>query len=313
MMKKYRMAILVILVFLCACSPIHMERSQPAHTIGVVLKAMNSQHWLEIRAGMEQAAADHEAELLLLYPDNEQATEEQDELIRTLLGSSVDALLVAPCNSYHTAWFAAQAEEHDILCLTVDTRAYDSTLPYIGADNAAIGCMVADYLAENLGEDSFVGIIAGSTQQSPHIDRITGFQNQLDIQRSAVSVEIRHTDSSFAQGLEQAQLFLSRPDCGALFCTNAVMGLAAAQVQAQLGTDAQIVAVDTQDDALYAVRDGKIDALVTQSGYDIGYHAVDAAIDALERGEEPESRLLSSQLLTQENIAEFIKQYRAEE
>lgn len=313
MRKKYITAILAALALLCACAPVHMEQLQPEHTIGVVLKAMNSQHWLEIRAGMEQAAADHEAELLLLYPENEEATEEQDELIRALLESGVDALLVAPCNSYHTAWFVAQAEERGTLCLSVDTRAYDSALPFVGADNAEIGSMVAGYLAENLEEGDFVGIISGPTQQSSHIDRIAGFQSRLEALRPAVSVDIRHTDSRFAQGLEQAQQFLSRPDCRAVFCTNAVLGLAAAQVQAQLGTDAWLVAVDTQDDALYAVQDGKMDALATQSGYDIGYQAVDAAVDALERGEQPDSRLIASQLLTQENITEFIEQYRAEE
>lgn len=313
-MKRKVIAVwLLPLVLLCACSPIHMEEKLAEHTIGVVLKAMNSQHWLEIRSGMEQAAVDCNAELLLLYPENEEAVEEQDALIQSLIDRDVDALLVAPCDSYHTAWFCEQAKAQSMLCLTVDTKAYDSDLPYVGADNAEIGRIAAEYIAENVQQPCYVGVIAGPSRQSSHIDRLTGFENQLCEVWPAEMIAVEHTDSRFAQGLKQAELFLQRADCGALFCTNAVTGLAAAQAQAQMQTDALIVAVDTQDDALYAVRDGSIDALITQSGYDIGYQAVCTAVDALVEQTEPEDRLLSSQLLTQDTITAFIQQYRAEE
>ena len=313
MNKKILAAAALQLALLCACTPIHMEENLPSYTVGVVLKAMNSQHWLEIRSGMEQAAVDRDAELLLLYPENEQAVAEQDELIQSLLDREVDALLVAPCDSYHTAWFGEQAQDRSILCISVDTKAYDCDLPYVGADNTDIGRIAADCIAENLQEQDFVGVISGPTRQSSHIDRFAGFQARLDAVCPDVKIEVGHTDSRFAQGLEQAEAFLHRADCGALFCTNAVTGLAAAQAQNQMGTDAWIVAVDTQDDALYAVQDGTIDALVTQSGYEIGYQAICVAVDALEDGTRPEDLLLPSQLLTQDTIDAFMEQYRTKE
>ncbi|MDR3765772.1 MAG: substrate-binding domain-containing protein [Butyricicoccus sp.] len=301
-----------IMALLCACAPVHREQAQPSYTIGVVLKAMNSQHWMEMRSGMEQAAAECDAQLLLLYPEQEEAVQEQDELIASVLDSGIDALLVAPCDSYHTAWFAEKAHDQGILTLTVDTQAGDSAIPYVGADNVGIGQRAADFLAERLDTGAKVGVIAGSRQQSTHIDRIAGFTDRLTQALPTAQTQVRYTDSQYAQGMEQAQILLRDEGCSALFCTNAVMGLAAAQVQDQLGTDAWIVAVDTQDDALYAVLDGAMDALITQSGYEIGYQAVSSAVQALQDGRSIKDVRIASELLTEENIASFMEAYHAE-
>lgn len=306
MLKNALVTFLLLPFLLCACTSIHIEQPQPSYTVGVALKAMNSQHWQEIRSGMEEAAAKSNVQLLLLYPKQEEATLEQEELISALMDSEIDALIVAPCDSYHTAWFVEEAQDKGIVSMAVDTRAYDSALPYVGADNTKIGQLAATFLSQNLHPDSNIGVISGSSSQSPHRERISGFSEQLEQTLPQAGIDIRYTDSSYVQGLEQSQIFL-QANYEALFCTNAVTGLAAAQMQTQLNSNAFIVAVDTQDDALYAVMDGSIDALITQSGYEIGYQAILSIVTSLKTGQPPEDVLIPSQLLTQDNITQFIQ------
>ena len=83
------------------------------------------------------------------------------------------------------------------------------------------------------------------------------------------------------------------------------MGLGAVTAQAQqTETSCSIVAVDMQDDAMEAVRDGAMDALITQPGHEIGYQAIETALALLEGKEVSEETLLTGQLLTRENVAD---------
>lgn len=205
-MKKQGCLWLLLLLLLTGCGEVYPMVEQPKHTIGVVLKAMNSQYWMEIRSGMEQAAADRDADLLLLAPYDEKAGQEQAEHIRNLLDSGVDVLLVAPCDSYHTAWFVELAGEKGVPVLTVDTRALDSELPYIGADNAGIGRMAADYLAGKLTDGAQIAVLSGLSMQSTHTARVAAFLEELNQMGRFAVPEVYYTEGEFSQGYDCARL-----------------------------------------------------------------------------------------------------------
>lgn len=301
-MKRQGCLLLLLALLLTGCGEIRQTVEQPAYTIGVVLKAMNSQYWMEIRSGMEQAASDRGVDLLLLAPQDEKAEQEQAEHIRNLLNNGVDALLVAPCNSYNTAWFVELAQEKDIPVLAVDTRALDSELPYIGADNESIGRMAADYFAEKLPDGARIAVLSGSSRQSTHTARVAAFLDEIHALGRFAVPEVYYTDGEFSQGYERAR---GLTDADALFCTSAILGLGAVTAQAQqTETSCSIVAVDMQDDAMEAVRDGAMNALITQPGHEIGYQAIETALALLEGEEVSAETLLTGQLLTRENVAD---------
>ena len=291
------LACALLCLLLCGCGGVSYTQRTPTYTVGVVLKAMNSQHWMEMRSGMEQAATDNNIDLKLLYPSAENREDEQDDLIRDTMNSGIDLLMVAPCNSYHTRWFVAEAEQSGLPVLTVDTQAFDSDLPYIGADNTAIGRMAAQHLSDVLPEGASVAIISGASNQSSHNERIQAFRDTLRADLSVSSIQ--YTDSEFSQGYECAKNLAETPVRG-IFCTSAVLGLGAAAVQPKNAARPLIVAVDTQADAMQAVQDGTIDALITQSGYDIGYRAIETALVTLRTKKMPDDVLLSGELLTKE-------------
>ena len=64
-----------------------------------------------------------------------------------------------------------EAKEQDVQILTVDTRAMDTDLPYIGSDNYLFGKIVAQYLNEQLGEDASLFMLFGPENQSSIIER----------------------------------------------------------------------------------------------------------------------------------------------
>lgn len=82
------------------------EMSRPAYTVGVVLKAMDSEHWLAVRSSMQKAAEENHIRLIVMTPENE----EQDQIIEDLLQEGIDALIVSPVNIHHTAQWVEEAQ-----------------------------------------------------------------------------------------------------------------------------------------------------------------------------------------------------------
>lgn len=316
MKKRLSALLLLALLLLTGCADTAASAADPAYRVGVVLKALNSQHWREVQSGMERAAEEQQVELLLLYPRTENDEAEQRLLITDLLQTGeLDALIVSPCNSGETSWMEQEAQAYGVPLFMVDTRATDRPLPYIGADNRRIGELAADYLLEQLPEGAEVAVIAGSSLQSSHNDRVQGFTERLQQAGGLRLASVTHADSDLGQSIDAMQQILDQyPGVTGVFCTNAVMGLGAVLTQERAGTarPCSIVAVDTQDDALQAVASGRMAALVTQAGDEIGALAIETVTRALAGQEIGGSVYIESRLLTADNAKQYWDERREE-
>lgn len=317
MMRKRLAALLLaacLLPGLCGCYGDLREESSYTYTLGVVLKTQDAEHWKEIRSGMEHAANERGVRLILQYPSDETAEGEQDVMLRDMAGQPIDALLFAPCNSYDTAWLADLTAEAGIPLFTVDTAAFDTALPYIGSDNRHIGQMAYEYLLDTLEPGASIGIITGTPQQASLSDRVSSMQEACA--RDGV-LTVARTDSdcnSYKEAYAAAWEQMRSTHVSAIFCTSGVLGLGAVSAKEDLRrTDVRIIAVDTQDDALNAVQTGRLDALITQDGYDIGYQAVAAACDALAGAPVSDGLYMENELLTKGNISAFLQARGGEE
>lgn len=153
-MNWVRRLCIPLLLLLCGCSSIEMHKEQPEYSVGVVMKALYSPYWLDMKSGVEQAVADYGVDLILLYPKGEQ-----------------------------------EAKKRDVQLLTVDTRAMDTDLPYIGSDNYLFGKIVAQYLNEQLGEDASLFMLFGPENQSSIIERYQAIKLAIESMESGQTME----------------------------------------------------------------------------------------------------------------------------
>lgn len=300
-------------LLLCGCSPSPeniIQLPQKQHTVGVLLKAMNSQHWRDMQSGIQDAAQDLNIATIILYPENETSVRQQEAMFMDLLKSKPDAILWAPCDSTRCSEFVELAKREGINVYALDTRPEDVVLPFIGADNRNIGKLAAERIIHLTGGKGKVAIISGSAMQSSHTERISGFQDALKNTELSI-VAIENADSDYRLSMEKTRLLMEAyPDLSSVFCTSAVMGLGAVeQSRATFGGPLSIVAVDTQDDALTAVQNGTLHGLVTQSGYEAGYTALRVVGRALGGGEVPMDTYIRSELVTRNNVSEYLKGY----
>lgn len=310
---KVLICLLISVLFtagITGCAKGTMLQEKEAWNIGVVLKTMDSEHWQGIRSGMQNAAKQYNVNLTLFFPTNEWAEEEQKVMIRDILDSDIDALIVAPCNSTNTSWFVDLASEKEIELFTADTRSLDRDIPYIGIDNIEVGRLAAQYIDQSLPEGVKLAVVAGGKLQAPTIDRVGSFRKEIQKQRDMGQQEITVSkdNSSFADALHVTK-DLIKDDVQGVFCASAVMALGAAAAAEEMETDLSIVAIDTQDDAMKAVQRGDIDGLITHSGYEVGQAALENVVGCLQ-GKDKENRYISCELLTKENVTEYLNNQR---
>ncbi len=311
---KRILSLLVALLLLSGCTADYGAAQPPSEsvTIAVLLKSMGNPHWQEMRNGLQDAAAQYGVELILLYPENETDVNQQSMIFRDILDQKPDALLWSPCDSLLGPQMALLAEQAGVPLFTVDTRADGTRVPFIGVDNKQVGVMAAEYLLEASDYSGQYAVITGPQSQSSHFDRAGGFLSTVRQYPNVDIVAIRYTDSDFDSGMQATQDILALyPDLDCIFCTSAVMSLGAAeQVKAAFRQNTiKIATVDTQPDALAAVSNGLLSALVTQDGYAIGYTAIETVLDSLSGEPVAQNIYLPIELITRENVEDFTEQY----
>lgn len=312
---KQLISVLLALVMLGGCTGPTAPAEPAAEenvTIAVLLKSMGNPHWQEMRSGILDAAAALGADIILLYPESETHTRQQAMIFRDMLAQKPDALLWAPCDSTLGPEMKALADEAGVPLFTVDTRADGVRLPYIGADNLLLGRMAAQHMAKTAGFQGKFAVIAGSKDQFCHLDRAEGFTQSMAGYSRIEVVDVSYAHSSFDSAMDITRALLDEyPDLAGIFCTSAVMGLGAAeQVKASFRLNqVAIVAMDTQSDALSALRSGLLSGLITQDGYEAGYLAIETVMKSLSGKSIEDNIYLSTELLTRKNVEEFMEEY----
>ena len=283
-------------------------RSLPQeYKVGVVLKAMDSEHWLAVRSRMENTAREKGMRLIVMAPENEAAYAEQEQIVRDLLAADVDALVIAPVDIDRADVYVGMAAERAVPLLTIDEKITD--VPYIGSDNYAIGQMAAAYMAEHIPEGGTVGILAGVAQQDAHRQRVAGFRDYVREHGGLRLVAVTMDAAQYREAaLQTEHMIEEHPNLAGLFVTSAIMSLGAVDTLSAHAAHPVLVGVDTQNDALRALRDGRIDAIISQDGNDTGRMAIEAVSDALAGRTIPANSYITNALITAVNAEDYLLQ-----
>lgn len=312
-MKRIAAAVLLLAVLLCGCGAQKREVQQK-RKICVILKALDSVHWLSVENGLQQAADDLNVSVNILWPTHENDKEAQNVMIRDAIASKPDAIAVAPCNSEDMGMLK-RTEEEGILCFYIDTKSNEFDCPYIGSDNRYIGELAAKTLADKVNTGS-IAIITGSQQQSSHIERVQGFteyiEKNTDLDICAVKINPNSADLESMKSMKE--LMTDYPEVKGVFCTSAMMTMGALQERDRVKgfDDVLLIGVDTQSDALSAVEEGKVLAMIGQSGYEIGYQTIEAIVKALDGEQIEHDIFVDNQAITKENVEEYLEAYLTE-
>ena len=319
-MKKRLVCIcLMLCVFLTGCMPQQNNTTaENRRRVVVILKAMDSIHWMEVADGLRQAANDKNISLTILYPKQESDADTQLNMIQDAIDSAPDALAVAPCDAVAAQEYMVHAREQGIKTVYLDEEVNAPIgMPYIGSDNTLVGEIAAETLRTQMPTKSGakIAVIAGNKEQTTHNRRVEGFEKYISNHTDFEVVDVCRVDNSSSAGAqrEMKRVMETYPDLDAVFCTNAMMTIGALQKKKRNHWDnLRLVGVDTQSDALTAVQDGDILAMISQNGYDIGYRTIETLVDAMNGETVAEHTYVENRVIIQTNVKSFLSEYYKE-
>ncbi len=301
-----RLLSLVLLLALAGCSSRRPDSGLPQ--IGVVLKALDSEFWLDVRRGAE-AGGQGKAQLGIVAPDREINIDQQVAMIEDQIARGIQALVLAPAASAQVIPALEKAAEKGIPVIIVDTDVpWPKKVTYVGTNNYEGGKLAGGHVVEAISGSAEVGLITGLPGEETHEGRKRGFKEVLAAAPRLQLVAEQPANSERALAMNVMENMLTaRPKLAAVFATSDQMALGALEAiqSRRSGGAVKLVSFDAGQEVLKLIREGKIDAVVAQRPFQMGKRGVEAALRALAR--QPVEPIIDTgtALVTKANVDTF--------
>lgn len=251
-------------------------------TVGIVLKTLNSEYWNCMAAGIEQAKQDFGCDVVLQGPASETSYDEQLSMIETMMSSGIEAIVIAPLQPDTAAQQVANAS---IPVLAVDTTFNSDNLQsYIGVSNENAAAEGGKYIAEKIGAGCKVVILGGVQSDLTSEDRIKGWTQGVESAGGSI-LATQYTDAATDKAVTAMEAFLlqyPKGEIDAVVCHSDDVAMGAANAIAQAGRDEiQVVGFGGISGAK-PVKAGTLTATVDIGPYEMGYTAVQKALEAID-------------------------------
>jgi len=252
---------------------------QKTTTIGLAISTLNNPFFVDLRDGA-QAAADA-AGFKLVVLDAQDDPSAQVSQIEDLITQKVDVILINPTDSDAVVPAVEQANQAGIPVITVDRSSNGGkVVTHIASDNVAGGKMAGEYLLELIGKKGNIVELEGVPGASATRDRGEGFHQAVDGVADVKVVAKQTANFNRNEGLEVMENILqANPDIVGVFAHNDEMALGALEAITAAGKADQIkvVGFDATDDAVAAVKEGRMAGTIAQKPKEMGKLAVEAA------------------------------------
>lgn len=226
---------------------------------------------------------------MVLDSQNDPAKELANVEDVTVRGAKV--LLINPTDSEAVGNAVSVANKKNIPVITLDRGAVKGkVVSHIASDNVAGGKMAGDFIAEKVGKNASVIQLEGIAGTSAARERGEGFKQAVESHQFSLLAS-QPADFDRTKGLNVMEnLLASHGNAKAVFAQNDEMALGALRAIKAAGKSMMVVGFDGTDDAVKAVKSGKLAATIAQQPEKIGELGVETA-DKLLKGEKVEAQI----------------------
>lgn len=254
--------------------------------VAVVPKCTTMAFWHGVRTGAESAGKELGVDVVWSGPASEQDVEEQKHILDKFIEDKVNAVVFSACDPEALVETARKAKAEGIVVVTIDSGINDDTIPVssVATDNVDAGRQAGHKLAQLIGNKGLVGIISIIRGVSSSDDRERGFREAISCYPDIKQGTVMYSESSVERGRAAAEDMLSRnPDLKGIFAANEYGGVGAAEAirKRKCAGRIKIVAFDSSEPEVNALKDGIIQALIVQDPICIGFEGVKQAVNAM--------------------------------
>lgn len=281
-MKKFRTLFGIAGIFLAFAT------SASAETIGLVVSTQNNPFFVTLKEGAEAKAKELGHDLIVLDSQDNPAKELGN--VEDLLVKGVDVLLINPTDSDAVVSSVKAANRERIPVVTLDRAANGGkVVSHVASDNVLGGEVAGNFIIEKLGGKGKVVELEGIPGTTAARDRGTGFNKAVNGKLEVVAKQAADFDRT--KGLNVMENILqAQPEIDAVFAHNDEMALGALKAIEASGRNIFVVGFDATDDAVSAVKNGKLAGTIAQKPALIGAMGVEVA-DKIIKKENVESNV----------------------
>ena len=220
--------------------------------------------------------------------------------IKDFILKKVRVIIVNPVDSAGIAPSVAAAKKAGITVISLDrTVIGESVASQIASDNVSGGKIAGSYLLKLVGENADIAELQGSQGTSAATDRGKGFHEAVDGKANvvaSVTANFKREEGRIAT----ENILRANPNIKGIFAHNDEMALGAVDAvsAAGKGKGIAVVGFDAIDEAIAAVKEGRMAATVAQMPAKMGKTAVQTAIKLMNGEKVPPSIPITVMLIT---------------
>lgn len=262
--------------------------------IAIVSKGFQHQFWQAVKQGAEQAAEEFDVTITFEGPESESQVDKQIEMLRAALDKKPDAIGFAALDSQAALPLLDEAKGNDIPVIAFDSGVEgDVPLATAATDSIAAAALAADKMAELIGGEGEIAIVAHDQVSKTGIERRDGFKNQIEEKYPDIKiVDIQYGGGDHLKSTDAAKAIIqAHPNLKGIFGTNEGSAIGVVNAVSEMNKkDIVIIGFDSGKQQIDAIKSGLMAGAITQNPIGIGYETVKAAVDAL-NGKEVEKNI----------------------
>ncbi len=307
----HRRTLMLAATLALAVSPLALGAAGAAEPVKVGLAVANLQadFFNQIKQSVERNAKEMGATVITVDAKGDGAT--QVSQIQDLVNQKIQALIYIPAGAAAAAVPVKTAKAAGIPVVAVDRNPADAPGDTFIATNSVVAAKaLGDYACKVTGGKGVLAIIQGQIGTTPEQDRDKGFKEAMancsgikEVAREASKMWMKDEGFNIAQNMLQRD-----PSISIFFGRADALALGAAQAVKAAGVDHKVYVFGFDGDlaGLKAVKDGTLDATMTQRTQFMGKLALQSALDLVAGKKVPAEQLQDAALTTKENVDGYI-------
>jgi ribose transport system substrate-binding protein len=274
--------------------------------IGVVAKGRAHLFWQSVQAGAMKAGLEKDVEIVWNAPASETDISTQIQIVDSMIARRVDAIALAPIDKGALVQVVERAAKANIPMVIfdsgVDTENY---LSMVATDNYLGGAVAAERMGEMLSGKGKIAIVGVQPGAASTIAREQGFQDTIKSKFPGIAIaDLRYGYADFAKSLAAAENMLTAyPDLVAMFGSNESATVGIAQALKGRKTSVKLIGFDWTPNLKEDLIAGRIDSLVVQDPFRMGFDSVTIALDKLDGKSVNKNNAIKPVLIKKEDLA----------
>ncbi len=276
------------------------NRNTANGTIGLSVSTQNNPFFVSLVEGAKAEANKLGVELTVVDAGDDATKQVSD--IEDLVSKNVSVLIVNPVDSDAVSGAVLAAQNQGVKVISVDRAVNGVEIAcQIASDNVLGAELATQYIVDMVGEGAKVAELQGTSGASAAIDRGTGFHNIADSKLEVVASQVANFDRTEGMSVME-NILQANGDIKAVFAANDEMALGAVEAISGAGKDIVVVGFDATDDAIAAIKEGRMAATIAQQPELIGSTAVENALKLINGESIPTSIPVEVTLVNAENV-----------